>query len=131
MNNDIIPEPNEDKNKNRSCKDCKVGRGYHPFLDYVELCPLHAAAPALIEALGAFINKLDIRSRWPCGECGRVNLREPLKSLKVEREDGSTFFGGCWLCNTALICRLGRDALALANSQPTSATGENNVTKER
>jgi len=32
------------------CKDCRVGRGYRPFLDYVELCRRHAAVEALIEA---------------------------------------------------------------------------------
>lgn len=35
----------------RACRDCRVERGYRPMLDYVALCPLHAAASDLLTAL--------------------------------------------------------------------------------
>lgn len=35
------------------CKDCKVGRGYRPFLDYVELCPRHRLIESFYHAAKA------------------------------------------------------------------------------
>lgn len=42
-----------------TCRDCKVGRGYRPMLDYVELCPRHAAASPTEDALR------QLRERYP------------------------------------------------------------------
>ena len=39
------------------CKNCKQGytrEGYSMYPDHIELCPIHAAAPEMLEALLAF-----------------------------------------------------------------------------
>ena len=54
-------EAAEDKNSNKAAKNSsgpRVGRGYRPFLDYVELCPLHASAPSLYHALVDLVRQL-------------------------------------------------------------------------
>ena len=61
-----------------SCHECKVGRGYRPMLDYVELCPKHAAAPALYEALAKIYRdyertcNCELRHRNMLRQSGRV-----------------------------------------------------------
>jgi hypothetical protein len=37
---------------------CKVGYAPHSQIDYIEYCPMHEAAPALVDALGSAYEKI-------------------------------------------------------------------------
>lgn len=82
-----------------SCHKCNVGRGYRPFLDYVELCPFHGAASRLFAELQNIATAFHLSGHgkndeptWVMDECRNV------------------------------LCVQARNAIALASTQPTKSS---------
>lgn len=68
-----------------SCKDCRVGRGYRPFLDYVELCPLHADAPSIYAALIEIATFTDVDASNHLYKTGSYSLFDEPGSVEIAR----------------------------------------------
>lgn len=53
----------------------------------------------VLKALQSFVSHTLIQGQeWPCSYCGRYE-NEPLQKLKIQREDDSFSYEGCWYCN--------------------------------
>lgn len=81
---------------------------------------------ALREVARFILSKSDIRSRWPCADCGRVDANAPLRTIEYKQEDGTQVITGCWLCNTEDVRDAARAALALATVNVTANKRDNN-----
>lgn len=61
---------------------------------------LFVGAQNLQKRIQAWLNRTDLKSRWPCPDCGRAGADAPLRMIKSRQEGGKETMHGCWLCNT-------------------------------
>ena len=72
-----------------------------PLAEYREQVDrLVAKVLSFRRVLRAWLDRTDIRVRWPCPDCHRASKDAPVCGLTITRDDGTSYYTACWLCNT-------------------------------